>query len=472
MKVVKRFCIAFVMCMSLMLVVPGILTDNSYGISTVEAAGKVKINKNKAYVSKGDTVKLSVSGTSKKVKWSTSSKKIATVSSKGVVKGIKKGNATITAKVAGKKYKCKVTVELPSISKKKVSLNAGSSTTLKVKNTKQKVSWKSSNKRVATVTSKGVVKGIKKGTATITAKIGNKRLTCKVTVKQSAAKKITYIGDRDVDYDDKTQSHRIFFSLILSDGVTRVSSSGTIEVMIMNNAEETVFNRTIAFNKNNFDYWTYEATGEECLLCCIYIPDSVITRGSVSTGKIGYRINLSQGLQSKLYIDDIDSLPQGNAAADNLYALKNYILENGGTNSNGEYIISWIDEELGITHGIIYESAENRFRFVCRRVSSDSTTSLQMYLDLDNTGFADTILTFIAEEAGLGFQATADIYIPGYDPDRQVDFTLEMATEGLTESSIQGTANASLRGAFGGWNYILLRDMGFSLTDIGFLSYE
>ena len=35
------------------------------------------------------------------------------------------------------------------------------------KNTDEKITFKSSNKKVATVTSKGVVKGLKKGTATI-----------------------------------------------------------------------------------------------------------------------------------------------------------------------------------------------------------------------------------------------------------------------------------------------------------------
>ena len=51
------------------------------------------------------------------------------------------------------------------------------------KNTDEKITFKSSNKKVATVTSKGVVKGLKKGTATITVQSGSKKMTCKVTVK-------------------------------------------------------------------------------------------------------------------------------------------------------------------------------------------------------------------------------------------------------------------------------------------------
>ena len=49
--------------------------------------------------------------------------------------------------------------------------------------TDEKVTYRSSDKKIATVTSKGVVKGIRKGTATITVQSGSKKLTCKVTVK-------------------------------------------------------------------------------------------------------------------------------------------------------------------------------------------------------------------------------------------------------------------------------------------------
>ena len=51
------------------------------------------------------------------------------------------------------------------------------------KNTSEKITYTSSNKKVATVTAKGVVKGLRKGTATITVKSGSKKMICKVTVK-------------------------------------------------------------------------------------------------------------------------------------------------------------------------------------------------------------------------------------------------------------------------------------------------
>lgn len=72
----------------------------------------------------------------------------------------------------------------PKLSKKSVTLTVGSKVTLKVKNASGKITWSSSNKKVAPVSSKGVVTAKKAGKATITAKTTKgKKLTCKVTVK-------------------------------------------------------------------------------------------------------------------------------------------------------------------------------------------------------------------------------------------------------------------------------------------------
>ncbi len=76
----------------------------------VNAAG-ASLSKKSVKLEAGKTVTLKVNGTKKTVKWSSSNKKVATVSQKGRVKALKKGSATIYARVAGKKLKCKVTVK-------------------------------------------------------------------------------------------------------------------------------------------------------------------------------------------------------------------------------------------------------------------------------------------------------------------------------------------------------------------------
>ena len=64
-----------------------------------------------------------------------------------------------------------------------ISVFAGKSKTLKVKGTKNKVTWKSSDKKIATVSKNGKVLGKKAGTAVITATVGGNSYKCTVTVK-------------------------------------------------------------------------------------------------------------------------------------------------------------------------------------------------------------------------------------------------------------------------------------------------
>lgn len=94
------------------------LMISSFAVTNVTTAqAAVKLNKKTVSINAGDTFQLKLSG-AKAVTWSSSNKKIATVTSKGKVKGIKKGNCTITAKnkKTKKSYKCKVSVrELRSL---------------------------------------------------------------------------------------------------------------------------------------------------------------------------------------------------------------------------------------------------------------------------------------------------------------------------------------------------------------------
>ena len=252
------------------------------------------------YVNKTGTLKIN--GGTGTTKWTTSKKSVATVTSKGVVKGIKPGTATIKGKKNGKTFSCKVTVKwapetgttstktyntpkgTSSNDTKKFTLSGKSTVTLAAKNTsdnfdifdydlvyivldkangsevysvfldpgesvKQTLTlsagtyelyydvdngcdislaiktspqlskssmtvakghtralkavavvnggtWSSTNKKIATVTSKGVVKGKKNGTCYIKYKMKNgKVLKCKVTVKNPVTFSVTGVSD-------------------------------------------------------------------------------------------------------------------------------------------------------------------------------------------------------------------------------------------------------------------------------------
>ena len=162
-------------------------------------AKQLTLKKGKSFTLK---TKVSVSGkkVSKAVTYKTSNKKVAIVNAKGKITAKKKGTATITVySKADKKKTCKikVTVGTPvtkvKLNKTKANLNVGKSLTLKTTLSPKKPSnkgiiWKSSNTKIATVTSKGVVKAKKAGMVkiTATAKDGSgKKAVCKITVKKT-----------------------------------------------------------------------------------------------------------------------------------------------------------------------------------------------------------------------------------------------------------------------------------------------
>lgn len=124
------------MKLKLRIIITLLIIAVSVGGAAELSQAKVKLNKKTVKLEEGKTVTLKVSGIKKKVKWSTSNKKVVTVKSNGKYKGKvtakKEGKATITAKVGSKKYKCKLTVTKKTDTKedeKKKEENAESSTT-------------------------------------------------------------------------------------------------------------------------------------------------------------------------------------------------------------------------------------------------------------------------------------------------------------------------------------------------------
>lgn len=140
---------------------------------TVEAASSV-LNKTKVTLSKGQKVKLK--SRKKASKWISNNSRVASVSRNGTVTAKRNGKAKVTAIVRKKKYTCNITVKNIRIKKIKISgktsIQTGKSTSLHITVTpsnasNKKIKWTSSNSRIATVSSKGVVTGKRAGTARI-----------------------------------------------------------------------------------------------------------------------------------------------------------------------------------------------------------------------------------------------------------------------------------------------------------------
>ena len=167
-------------------------------------ASSVTLDKTSVEVLIGQTVHLSATvlpeaTTDKTIRWSSSDDSVAMVD-EGTVTAHKVGQATIKATCGNKEASCVVNVlpivvEEISFNKTSVSLKAGETVTLTATvkpddATDKTVTWSTSDASVATVND-GVVTAKKVGTATITAKAGDKSATCEITVVATPVTAVT-----------------------------------------------------------------------------------------------------------------------------------------------------------------------------------------------------------------------------------------------------------------------------------------
>lgn len=172
--------------------------EGTFNTSGTTEISSVSLNASKLSLKPGESYSITASvlpdyATNKTVTWSSSNTSVATISN-GKVTAVAAGTSTITAKAGNKSATCSITVYNPtvevsglSLNKTSLSLVTGGTETLSAtvtpsNATNKTVTWSSSNTSVATV-SNGKVTAVGAGTATITAKAGNKSATCSVAIK-------------------------------------------------------------------------------------------------------------------------------------------------------------------------------------------------------------------------------------------------------------------------------------------------
>lgn len=133
------------------------------------------------------------SNSQQKVTYKSSNTKIATVSATGVIKAKRAGKVTVRVQSGKQKAYVKVTVK-PAPALKAIKNVPTKKTIVKDKTytlkpqlypagSIAKITYTSSNTKVASVDTKGKITAVKKGTAVITVKAGKFTVKCKVTVK-------------------------------------------------------------------------------------------------------------------------------------------------------------------------------------------------------------------------------------------------------------------------------------------------
>lgn len=155
--------------------------DGTYTINIHVDAPSLAVKKVILY--KGETAAFGLSGTKLMPAYRSTKAAVAGVSDNGEITAISYGTAKVYGTIEGKKYTVSVYVYDPYIAGKD-TVKPRKKITLSVKKgvPKSKWVWKSSDESVATVSTRGVVKGISSGTAVISATLGDRVIEKTVTV--------------------------------------------------------------------------------------------------------------------------------------------------------------------------------------------------------------------------------------------------------------------------------------------------
>lgn len=179
---------------------------------TITVTNSIALNQNTLTLYLGQTHQLTAAAApADHITWTTSNSEIADVSTEGKITPKNTGTVVITAWANGISASCNVTVKKPSLSlKSKATIYLDNPVTLTASvEPMGKITWKSSNKKVAVVNSSGKVTPKKTGKATITAVCGGLKKSCKITVKKPSVKISTeeLIIFADNDYALRATAH-------------------------------------------------------------------------------------------------------------------------------------------------------------------------------------------------------------------------------------------------------------------------
>ena len=241
-------------------------------------------------------------GSGSKVTFKSSNKKVATVTSKGVIQGVKKGNATITGTVKGGAevvYEVQVVAAPNRVKLDKSSISLGVKESILMTptipdGTHASFTWSTSDKTVATVSKTGKITGRKAGKATVTVKTQNGK-TAKVTVKVlKAPSKLTLDKNSaslmegeslklKVTLPSKTYSKITWSSS--NNGVATVSAAGKVTAVAAGTA--TITARTFNNKKATCKVTVKSGTSGETVYRALLIGEENFSGQSVCTRNRG-----------------------------------------------------------------------------------------------------------------------------------------------------------------------------------------
>ncbi len=412
------------------------------GTLTVSSQAAAKLSATKIYLIKGQKKTLKVRGTTKKVKWVTRHKSIATVSSKGVVTAKKVGTTVVAAKVGGKKLRCTVVVQNPKISNTSLQLKVKGRARLKMLNCSQNVTWTSSDTSVASVSKDSInscyVTGKKAGRAVITGTVGGKNFTCTLTV---------------IDY------------ITVSSGSVTLNIGATTEIDV-DTSLSTLWAKSMNQNIVEASMKDPPNSGHSA---------TVILRAK-SSGTTTIQINNSQTNPTLTKSIQVTVTSQSADPSSGRQRLKEYILAHGKVNTNGNRFLraEQTTASASFVYGVVYDPVRHVFQFIMTsNYDTGANGTVEMLVPESSSGLLT--VKYVVVLSSNRYSATTTLNPTTYTGNTNVQFRMANANNYPVElvESVVNLANAELKIAFKGWaNSILKAQANIPIYEIGFYAYR
>ena len=271
-------------------------------ITGVKSVTGISLNKDEGILNVGETEKLIATveptdATDKEITWTSSNNDVATVND-GEITAIAPGETIISAtagdKIATYKLTVKASLKGFTLNISEVDLLKGQSQKLEVNlepsNTTDIIEpeWSSDNEEVAIVEN-GEIKGLKKGTATITVKIGAYSQSCTVTVEE--------IGLNEIAINQKD------FELNVND---------TEKLDVIFNPANTTDDKTIEWTSSDATIVSVDADGTVKALK----PGTAVITATVNDKKASVKITVKEKVLDENIETEVDKDEQNNKVED------------------------------------------------------------------------------------------------------------------------------------------------------------
>ena len=388
------------------------------------------------------------------------------------------------------------------LNKKKATLVTGQKLQLKLSGTKGKVKWTSNKKTVATVSSKGLVKAKKKGSATITAKVGKKKYTCKVTVEAPRMNKqiITLNVKKSVTLKLTGTRQKIKWSSsnknvasVNKRGKVTAKNAGSANIIATVGGRKYVC-KVIVVGKGTVPVVPIEtpipvkpteAPVKEPVKPTQVPEPTVIpqpTKVPVQPTEVPKPTNTpiptAAPVPTNTPIPTVTPVPTATPTpeiSNGFTKLRDYINTYGLVYSNGNSFIKTYKNinSSTCTWEIMYDRENDILSFELQTSGNRTNDALVVKVGMNATS-ANTTYSFISSQYRSGFKLRTELDMETYDGNTPINEFNIASTTGTyyTYNEMLNFVNAELKLGFSGWQNLLMKDADVKLADLGFIAYK